>query len=162
MSEPTPTTPPPWWPTPDDVARLVARFAIGTDGKSGGTFTQTTTPNREQVQAAIEGVAQEVANAAGTDLQSAWDSSPVGVSATAARRVVAYGTASQIVLSYYPSGNAQDYAVRLEERYVAALGRLLGGGGSAPDPGTGTGGDDRPATPVGAFPPAPDPEGDRW
>ncbi len=150
---------PPWWPGADDVARLIARFTPGADGVALARFTENTTPTREQAQHAIAGVAQDVANAAGTDLQAAWNADATTFSAQAARRVIALGAGSELVLSHYPSSNAQDYAARLEGRYTAALGRLLGGGGSAPD--TGASGD-APATPVGGFPPAPaDPYGDR-
>jgi hypothetical protein len=152
---------PAWWASADDVARIIARFTIGVDGTAGYTFDENTTPTLQQVQDAIAGVAQEVANAAGTDLQQLWTDQPGGFSARAARRVIALGTGSELVLGYYPSENAQGVAQRLQERYEAALTRLLGGGGSAPDTGGGSDGA-APATPRGGFPPAPpDPYGAR-
>ena len=150
---------PPWWPSGDDVARIIARFTNGSDGTAINRFDETTTPTLAQVEHAVAGVAQDVANAAGSDLQKTWNDTPLGYSAQAARRVIALGAGSELVLSHYPSENAQGVAQRLEERYVAALGRLLGGGGSAPDTG-GSGDGPAPATPVGEFPPAPD-EGSR-
>lgn len=151
---------PSWWATPEDVARIIARFTTGPNGKALYAFTGSTVPSLEQVRDAVEGVAQEVANAARTDLLQVWTGQPQGYSALAARRVIALGAGSELVLGYFPSENAQGIAQRLQERYEAALGRLLSGGGSAPDTGTGDG--PAPATPTGGFPPAPDPEGDRW
>jgi len=155
-----PTLPegPAWWPSTNDVAQVMARLTTGTQGTPVYTFTEDTVPTRAQAEQAIDGVAHDVANSAGTDLQQVWTEAPTGVSARAARRVIALGAASQLAFSYYP-GRDGDIADRLEARYVAALERLLNGGNSAPD--TGSGGDGpAPASPVGGFPPpAPGPDG---
>lgn len=152
--------PPAWAPTTDQVAGFVAVLADAVTGVTAGTgsFTDTTIPTAAQVTAIIAGVTQEVAHLAGDDLAATWQANPDRAGARAAQRVVALGTASQVALSFFPGrggSGGTDLAAVLEQRYLAALARLLPGVAGA-DEGAGAGGgsgvDPTPATAVGAFP----------
>jgi hypothetical protein len=141
----------PWAPSSDDVAQVIARFAVSASGLAGSGFTNDTPPTKAQVEDIVTGIVAEVSARAGAIPEQLYD---------AATAAAAAGAAADTLISFFPE-QAESAAALLERRYQTKVTALLTAIGRL-DPGSGVGGSDGTSPPADVAYAYPAAAGDVW